>query len=126
MSELNRPMLKLPHNTDELLHERKEAVDRISVIVGREKDLKQEYTVRSMALQERIKKLNAELKEAKSELNKFQRENRSARRKLAEERLRLTKDLTTLKQRYAGMISRSRKKVSENPEEAFRLMETMR
>ena len=116
---MNRPMLKLPHNTDELLHERKEAVDRISVIARREKDLKQEYTVRSMALQDRIKKLNAEL-------NKFQRENRSARRKLAEERLRLTKDLTTLKQRYAGMISRTRKKVSEYPEEAFRLMEALK
>ena len=123
---MNRPVLKLPHNTDELLHGKQEAEDRIRVITRRESDLKQEYATRSMAMQDRIKKLNAELKAARSELNKFQRENRSARRRLAEERLRLTKDLKTLKQRYAGMISRTRKKVSENPEEAFRLMEVLK
>ena len=123
---MNRPVLKLPHNTDELLHGKQEAEDRIRVITRRESDLKQEYATRSMAMQDRIKKLNAELKAARSELNKFQRENRSARRRLAEERLRLTKDLKTLKQRYAGMISRTRKKVSENPEEAFKLMEVLK
>ena len=123
---MNRPILKLPHNTDELLHGKQEAEDRIRVLTRRESDLKQEYATRSMAMQDRIKKLNAELKAARSELNKFQRENRSARRRLAEERLRLTKDLKTLKHRYAGMISRTRKKVSENPEEAFRLMEAIR
>ena len=123
---MNRPILKLPHNTDDLLRGKQEAEDRIMVITRRESDLKQEYATRSMAMQDRIKKLNAELKAARSELNKFQRENRSARRRLAEERLRLTKDLKTLKQRYAGMISRTRKKVSEYPEEAFRLMEIVR
>jgi hypothetical protein len=119
-------MLKLPHNTDELLHGKQEAEDRIRVLIRRESDLKQEYATRSMAMQDRIKKLNAKLKAARSELNKFQRENRSARRRLAEERLRLTKDLKTLNIRYAGMISRTRKKVSENPEEAFKLMEAIR
>ncbi|MCL5882106.1 MAG: hypothetical protein M1592_05935 [Candidatus Thermoplasmatota archaeon] len=123
---MNGPMLKLPHNTDELLRGKQEAEDRIMVITRRESDLKQEYATRSMAMQDRIKKLNAELKAARSELNKFQRENRSARRRLAEERLRLTKDLKTLNSRYAGMISRTRKKVSENPEEAFKLMEVLK
>ena len=123
---MNQPMLKLPHNTDELLHGKQEAEDRIRVLIRRESDLKQEYATRSMAMQDRIKKLNAKLKAARSELNKFQRENRSARRRLAEERLRLTKDLKTLNIRYAGMISRTRKKVSENPEEAFKLMEAIR
>ena len=120
------PMLKLPHNTDELLRGKQEAEDRIMVITKRESDLKQEYATRSMAMQDRVKKLNAELKAARSELNKFQRENRSARRKLADERLRLTKDLKALNSRYSGMISRTRKKVSENPEEAFRLMEVLK
>lgn len=124
--KMKRPMIKLPGNIDELRRVKQEAEDRVRNIVKSESELKREYSARSDELQARIKNLNAELKQAKSELGRFQRENRTARRKLADERIRLTKDLGTLKERYAGMISRTRKKVSENPEVAFRLMESLK
>ena len=123
---MKRPMIRLPGNIDELKRVKQEAEDTVRTIVKRESELKREYSARSDELQVRIKNLNAELKQAKSELGRFQRENRTARRKLADERIRLTKDLGTLKERYAGMISRTRKKVSENPEVAFRLMEALK
>ena len=124
--KMKRPMIKLPGNIDELRRVKEEAENRVRTIVKSESELKREYSARSDELQARIKNLNAELKQAKSELGRFQRENRTARRKLADERIRLTKDLGTLKERYAGMISRTRKKVSENPEVAFRLMESLK
>ena len=123
---MKRPMIRLPGNIDELRRVKQEAEDRVRNIVKSESELKREYSARSEELQARIKNLNAELKQTKSELGRFQRENRTARRKLADERIRLTKDLGTLKERYAGMISRTRKKVSENPEVAFRLMESLK
>lgn len=123
---MKRPMIRLPGNIDELKRVKQEAEDRVRNIVKSETELKREYSARSDELQVRIKNLNAELKQAKSELGRFQRENRTARRKLADERIKLTRGLGTLKQRYAGMISRTRKKVSENPEVAFRLMEALK
>jgi septation ring formation regulator EzrA len=123
---MKRPMIRLPGNIDELKRVKQEAEETVRTIVKRESELKREYSVRSEELQARIKNLNAELKQVKSELGRFQRENRSARRKLADERIKLTRGLGTLKQRYAGMISRTRKKVSENPEVAFRLMEALK
>jgi DNA repair photolyase len=123
---MKKPIIKLPGNIDELKRVKQEAEDRVRTIVKREYELKREYSARSDELQVRIKNLNAELRLAKSEMGRFQRENRTARRKLADERIRLTRDLGTLKERYAGMISRTRKKVSENPEVAFRLMEALK
>ena len=123
---MKKPIIKLPGNIDELKRVKQEAEDRVRTIVKREYELKREYSARSDELQVRIKNLNAELRLAKSEMGRFQRENRTARRKLADERIRLTRGLGTLKQRYAGMISRTRKKVSENPEVAFRLMEALK
>ena len=123
---MKKPIIKLPGNIDELRRVKQEAEDRVRNIVKSESELKREYSARSDELQVRIKNLNAELRLAKSEMGRFQRENRTARRKLADERIRLTRGLGTLKQRYAGMISRTRKKVSENPEVAFRLMEALK
>ena len=120
---MKKPIIKLPQNVDELDREKQEAEERVRIIAKQESGLKQEYSIKSTELLDKIRKLNAELKKAKTDLSKFQRENRSQRRKLADERLRLTKDLQSLKSRYSGMISRTRKKVSENPKEAFRLME---
>ena len=120
---MKKPIIKLPQNVDELDREKQEAEERVRIIAKQESGLKQEYSIKSTELLDKIRKLNAEVKKAKMDLNKFQRENRSQRRKLADERLRLTKDLQSLKSRYSGMISRTRKKVSENPKEAFRLME---
>jgi outer membrane murein-binding lipoprotein Lpp len=130
---MNKPLLKLPQNLDDLNRERKEAEDRLREILRKEFELKIEYTshgqeseAKIRELNTQIKNLNAQIKMVKSELSRFQRENRSQRRKLAEERLRLTKDLQSLNSRYSGLISRTRKKVSENPEEAFRLMEAQK
>ena len=130
---MNKPLLKLPQNLDELIRERKDAEDRVREILRKEFELKAEYSshgresdAKIKELNNQIKNLNMQIKAVKSELNKFQRENRSHRRKLAEERLRLTKDLQSLNSRYSGLISRTRKKVSENPEEAFRLMEVLK
>ena len=123
---MKKPIIKLPGNIDELRRVKQEAEDRVRNIVKSESELKREYSARSEDLQARIKNLNAELRLIKSEMGRFQRENRTTRRKLADERIRLTKDLGTLKERYAGMISRTRKKVSENPEVAFRLMEALK
>ena len=91
MNKMKKPIIKLPQNVDELESEKKEAEERVSIIAKQESGLKQEYSVKSTELQARIRKLNAEVKKAKMDLNKFQRENRSLRRKLADERLRLTK-----------------------------------
>lgn len=123
---MNKPLLKLPQNVNDLILERKTAEDRVREIVRKESELKMEYSNHGRELEAKIKDLNTQIKGIKSELNRFQRENRSQRRKLAEERLRLTKDLKSLSTRYSGLISRTRKKVSENPEEAFRLMEAQK
>ena len=130
---MNKPLLKLPQNLDDLIRERKEAENRVREILRKEFELKIEYSSHGQESETKIKDLNAQIKNlnvqiksVKSELNKFQRENRSQRKKLAEERLRLTKDLQSLSSRYSGLISRTRKKVSENPEEAFRLMEVLK
>ena len=120
---MKKPIIRLPQNVDDLRREKLEAEERVRVIAKQESGLKQEYSMRSTELLDKIRKLNMEVKKARTELSKFQRENRSSRRKLSEERNRLLKDLKSLKSRYSSLISRTRKKVSENPGDAFRLME---
>lgn len=117
------PLMKLPGNREEFQLQRVEAEERVKELVQRERSLKDSYVRTSKQLQAEISKLNRDLRESKARLGRFQRENRTARKKLAEERIRLKKDLSTLQSRYNSMIRRTREKVRRQPGEAFELME---
>lgn len=123
---MKKPILKLPMNVGQLENERTYATSRVTAIEDQESKLKREYSAGNLVLQQKISNLRRELKTATAELSRFQRENRLARRKLSEERVRLTKDLKNLSGRYSSLISRSRKGVREEPGKAFRLMERVK
>ena len=59
---MNKPLLKLPQNLDELIRERKDAEDRIREILRKEFELKVEYSSHGQESEAKIKELNNQIK----------------------------------------------------------------
>lgn len=116
------PILARPESIYQLHQEEVYAKVRIAEIRAAEQTLKAEYSLESarqekqvLDVRDQIKILNREIKEINSKKNRMQKENRSKRAKLSEERLRLQKDLKGLSSRLSSFRSALREKVKRNP-----------